>query len=125
MSAENNVKVSDNFRILYNDVKEGISTLLQSVRSSYPNVDTSITRVKELLEGVFDVENDNLVSNIAGVLSQISIIAYLQEFNNDKNFDKLRDTYILDVISDDGKVRREVKKFANTELILSLVLQSY
>ena len=116
MSAENNVKVSDNFRILYNDVKEGISILLQSVRSSYPNVDTSITKVKELLEGVFDVENDNLVSSIAGVLSQISIIAYLQEFDNDKNFDKLRDTYIKETVSEDGEVKKEVKKFANTEL---------
>lgn len=126
MSAENNVKVSDNFRILYNDVKEGISTLLQSVRSSYPNVDTSITRVKELLEGVFDVENNSLVSNIAGVLSQISIIAYLQEFDNDKNFDKLRDTYTKKIVLKDkdgndlkdknGNVIEEVKKFANTEL---------
>ena len=49
MSAENNVKVSDNFRILYNDVKEGISILLQSVRSSYPNVNTSITKVKRMI----------------------------------------------------------------------------
>lgn len=116
MSAENNVKVSDNFRILYNDVKEGISILLQSVRSSYPNVNTSITKVKELLEGVFDAENDNLVSSIAGVLSQISIIAYLQEFDNDKNFDKLRDTYIKETVLEDGEVKKEVKKFANTEL---------
>ena len=116
MSAENNVKVSDNFRILYNDVKEGISILLQSVRSSYPNVNTSITKVKELLEGVFDKENDNLVSSIAGVLSQISIIAYLQEFDNDKNFDKLRDTYIKETVLEDGEVKKEVKKFANTEL---------
>ena len=126
MSAEIEVRVSDNFRILYNDVEEGISILLQSLKSKYPNVKTSITNVQKALEDIFDTKDNSLVKNIAGVLSQISIIAYLQEFDNDKNFDKLRDTYTKKIVLKDkdgndlkdknGNVIEEVKKFANIEL---------
>ena len=110
------VTISDNFRTLYNDVKEGIGILLQSIRNKYPNVDNSVSKLKELLDGVFDAENGSTESNIAGVLAQISIIAYLQEFDNDKNFDKLKSSYIKDIVSDDGTSTKEVKKFANIEL---------
>ena len=86
------VNLSNNFKILYDDVKEGISILLQKARGIYGNVDLAINKLREVFQLEFSKE-DSVVTNIAGLLSQISVLAYLQEFSNDKNFDKLRDYY--------------------------------
>lgn len=116
MSVENNVKLTDNFRVLYDDVKDGIRILVQSARSSYPNISDAINKLKDVVETDFGVEPDSTVSNIAILLSQISVLAYLQEFNNDKNFDKLKSSFINESTNEDGSVKKNIKKFANIEL---------
>lgn len=116
MSAENNVVLTDNFRMLYDDVKDGISLMIKSARSSYPNIGDSVSNLTEVVETEFGVEYSQVVSNIAGLLSQISMLAYLQEFNNDKNFDRLKNSFITTTEKEDGTTKTNIKKFANIEL---------
>lgn len=92
------VTISNNFKVLYDDVKEGISISLQKLRKEYPNIDKVVKTVTELIEGEFSSKGQ-LESQIAGLLTQISVMAYFQEFDNDKNYDKLK-SYYTEIISE-------------------------
>ena len=113
------VKITSNFKVLYDDVKEGISISLQSLRAKNPRIDDSINAIRGLIVDVFsEAYDDKGAQRIADVLSRISIMAYFQEFDNDKNFDKLQKYYsIKDTIKDkDGNETEVTRKFANIEL---------
>lgn len=116
MSVENNINLTDNFRVLFDDVKDGIRLLIQSARNTYPNIGDSINKLRDVVETDFVVESNTTVSNIAMLLSQISILAYLQGFNNDKNFDRLKSSFIIEEEDEDGNTKKSIKKFANIEL---------
>lgn len=113
MSSDNSVLLTNNFRILYEDIKEGLGILLHEAREVYPSLNNSIKSLKEVIEEEFGTDGS---SNVAGLLAQISILAYLQKFNNDKNFDKLKESFTSKEFTDFGEEIVSVKKFANIEI---------
>lgn len=106
------INLSENFRLLYNDVGDGLNLLIQKATKLYPNLKVSINDLKDVIEAEFDTEPSTVVTSIATLLANISILAYLQEFDNDKNFDKLKEFYTSKKSDSDTSSN----KFANIEL---------